>query len=387
MSQMLDYEAALKEFEAGRVRPVYLLYGEEPFLFDELVAAARRRLTPRGLEDFNINRFDGAVVAPSEVAIAAETLPFMAEKRLVVVSEARFFRPSRRKPGPSTSAESGAGEPGDEDDRGEQDEGEAAGAEGATSGAVPGADAEMAALLAYLASPSPTTCLVFTLTSGRERRLPDPDRRLKVTRAVEKAGALVNCAKLKDWQAARWASQRAAASGRSLDQATALELVHTVGDDLRTVAEELKKVCLYASAKAAISAADIAAVASPTAERRGWDLVDALGYRRRDEAIDLLRALDRQGVHPLAVMGLMTMQLRRLLKARAMLDESRDQAAVAAALGLPPFLAGRLVEQARGFTAEELIGALAKTFETDLLIKTTETEPALAVELLLLDLV
>jgi DNA polymerase-3 subunit delta len=396
MSQTLGYEAALKEFEGGAIRPVYLLFGEEPFLFDELVAAARRRLTPPGLEDFNFSRFDGATVAPSEVTSAAETLPFMAEKRLVVVGEARFFRPGRRKAAQSAKAGSGRSgaepaepdpEVGEEEAEGDAAAGESAAAAGVGSSPASSSEAEPNALLSYLASPSPTTCLIFTLTSGRERRLPDPDRRLKVTKAAERAGALVNCAKLKDWQAARWAAQRAAGAGKQLDQGAALELIHTVGDDLRTVAQELQKVALYTGDRPVITPGDIAAVASPTAERRVWDLVDALGYRRREQALELLRALDRQGVHPLAVMGLMTMQLRRLLKTRVLLDAETDQAGIAAALGVQPFLVGRLVEQGRGFTAEELIRAISRTFETDLLIKTTETDPALAVELLLLDLV
>lgn len=389
MSQPLKAEEALKEFERGQFRPVYLLYGEETFLFDELIGLARQKLTPPGLEDFNLNKLDGAAADGRDIAAAAETLPFMADRRLVLVIEARFFRPGRRK---ASAARGAADDEGDAaeaaDEAGEGQSADRADARGSGDGEDAGDEgAGDHALLNYLANPSPTTCLIFTLTSDRERRLPDPDRRRKVTKAVEKAGALVQCARLKDWQAARWAADRAKRLGKKLDQNVALELVHTVGEDLRTVASELQKLALYAGDGPAITAGDIAAVASPTAERRVWDLLDALGYRRRGEALDLLRALHRQGVYPLAVMGLVTMQLRRLLRARALMDAGKDPAAVTAALGLQPFLASRLVEQARGFTTAELTAALTRVFETDLKIKTTEVDPALAVELLLLELV
>lgn len=386
MSQ-LKAEEAVKEFERGQFRPVYLFYGEETFLFDELVGLAKRKLTPPGLEDFNFNKLDGATADPRDVAAAAQTLPFMADKRLVVVAEARFFRPGRRKDEAAAedAAEDGAGD------------GPAAPA-GQAASTNPAASANRIAdeggegggeqaLLDYLADPSPTTCLIFAQTSDRERRLADPDRRRKPTKAVEKAGALVQCARLKDWQAARWAADRAKAAGKKLDQSAALELVHTVGEDLRTVASELGKLVTYAGEDAAITIADINVIASPTAERRVWDLLDALGYRRRGDALGLLRALYRQGVYPLAVMGLITVQLRRLLKTRALLDAGKDPSAVAAAMGLQPFLATRLIEQARGFTAGELTAALTRVFETDLRIKTTEVDPAMAVELLLLELV
>jgi len=407
MSQLLKAEEALREFERGQFRPVYLLYGEESFLFDEIVGSARRKLAPPGLEDFNLNRFDGAVADGRDIAAAAQTLPFMAERRLVLVTEARFFRPARRRAvrdaeeaeggaatdetreGPTEGRPSGGGDAGG-DPGGDPGGGDAGGdPSGVELPAESDGDdgAGESALLAYLADPSPSTCLIFTLTSDRERRLPEPDRRRKMTKAVEKVGALVQCARLKDWQAARWAVERAGRFGRRLDQETALELVHTVGEDLRTIASELQKLILYVGRAESITVQDIAAVASPTAERRVWDLLDALGYRRRGEALELLRSLYRQGVHPLAVMGLLTMQLRRLLRVRALMDAGKDQAAVAAGLGLPPFLTARLIEQARGFTSVELTAALTRVFETDLMIKTTEVDPAMAVELLLLQLV
>ncbi len=372
MSQ-LKAEEALQEFERGQFRPVYLLYGEEAFLFDEFVGLAKRKLTPPGLEDFNFNKFDGAAADARDIAAAAQTLPFMADKRLVIVAEARFFRPGRRK-------DEAASADGDGEDGGGRGSADAAADDAGEGSGEP-------ALLEYLANPSPTTCLIFTQTSDRERHLADPDRRRKVTKAVEKAGALVQCARLKDWQAARWAADRAKAVGKKLDQNAALELVHTVGEDLRTVASELVKLMTYAGDSPAVTTADIAAIASPTAERRVWDLLDALGYRRRGEALELLRALYRQGVYPLAVMGLITVQLRRLLKTRALIDAGKDPSAVAAAMGLQPFLATRLIEQAGGFTTAGLTAALARVFETDLRIKTTEIDPAMAVELLLLELV
>ena len=89
----------IKEMQAGKVRPVYLLCGEEQFLVETTLKQMLENLLSPETRDFNLTHLDGAEVSVREILSTAEVYPMMANWRVVVVSEATVFK---RQQGPSS---------------------------------------------------------------------------------------------------------------------------------------------------------------------------------------------------------------------------------------------------------------------------------------------
>jgi len=74
----------------------YILHGEDEFSRAEQVAAFKEKIGDATVRDFNVTVLDGRKLTLAELRLAADSVPFMADKRLVVVeASARFHRPAR----------------------------------------------------------------------------------------------------------------------------------------------------------------------------------------------------------------------------------------------------------------------------------------------------
>ena len=89
----------IKEMQTGKVRPVYLLCGEEQYLVESTLKQMLENLLSPETRDFNLTNLDGAEVSVREILSAVEVYPVMADWRVVVVSEATVFK---RQQGPSS---------------------------------------------------------------------------------------------------------------------------------------------------------------------------------------------------------------------------------------------------------------------------------------------
>lgn len=80
------------DIKANEFKPVYLLYGDEPYLKkqyeDKLIKAIVSDDT------MNYSYFDKESVSVKEIMSIGDTLPFFAEKRLIVVENSGFFKSS-----------------------------------------------------------------------------------------------------------------------------------------------------------------------------------------------------------------------------------------------------------------------------------------------------
>jgi DNA polymerase-3 subunit delta len=141
--------------------------------------------------------------------------------------------------------------------------------------------------------------------------------------------------------------------------------VALAGGGLRDLAHEVEKVAAYVGDRAVVTPADVAAVASRLGEASIFTLVDAVGGGQMATA---LRALhDNLATHePLQVLFMIARQFRLILRAHHLAGRG---GAVADRLGVPPFVARKVTEQARRFRAGQFPGIFAALEEADRAIK------------------
>ena len=86
----------LREIQADKVLPVYLLCGEESFLIEGTLKQMLDHLLPPETRDFNLTFLDGADITTREILSQVDLYPVMSKWRVVVVRDAPFFKTQQR---------------------------------------------------------------------------------------------------------------------------------------------------------------------------------------------------------------------------------------------------------------------------------------------------
>jgi DNA polymerase-3 subunit delta len=313
--------------------PVVLIEGPQASLRDAALAELRSRVLAGAPRDFNEDRFDFTVAGtePAAVVGAARTLPMMARARLVLVR--------------------GVGEKG---------------AEKFTDGA----------LLEYLEAPLASTCLVLEAASV--------DKRQRWVKRVGKIGRVIDCSgPSRPADVRRWIETRLAQRGARAGSGVAAALFDLVGADLDRLSLEVEKLCLFAGEKGEIDADSVTELVGQLRPRALYELTDAIGERRLTNALRLVAELSLQGEPPLVLVAALANHFRRLLRAREI--RPLEAAEVQKRLGLHPFAAQKIVDQARRFDLRRLQSCLNAVRRTDVALKGgLPIAPRLALEQLVL---
>lgn len=294
---------------------IYVIAGKERYLAHQ--ACERLQDTILGKDkDLGLSSFEGKNVEPAAVLDELRTLPFLAPMRVVVVDQADTFVSDNR-----------------------------------------------ALLEKYFTQPSPTGVLILICETWR--------RTTRLAKMLGKVGKLIPAEVLKGQALANWVTQQARGLGKTVAPATVHSLIQLVGSDTGRLAGELEKLALYSGSRPAIAVEDIEQLCGPTAEQSIFLINDLIAEGRTEQALrtlDRLLRYDRSAEY--SMVGVMAFSLRRLNKARAMLDAGRKPADVLRACGVYPGLAERFMRQVQRFSAPKLKQLLTGLAEVDYANKT-----------------
>lgn len=315
----MNFQAFFDSLKAGKPAGLYLFEGTEEYVKAQALARLGQVMLPPGMEAMNLTELDNP--AADELIAAAETLPFLAERRLVVVRDCDALTASKKTD-----------------------------------------DTKADALAAYVEKACPSTCLVFAVRGKA-------DARRKLYLALKKHGALVDFSPMPDADAAAWAVRSLRALGKRMEPATAQKLVFTVGNDAALLRQEMDKLAAYTGERDAIEDADIDAVCVKTLECSVFELVDAQVAGRYAQAFTLLQNLLLGGEDRFMVLSMLLRQYRILYHMRCLIEEGAPQAQQAGLLGIPPFAVGRTQAQARRYPKANLKAAYDYLFELEYRLK------------------
>lgn len=341
----MDYRAVMASLERGVVAPVYLLTGEEILLRERLLKKFQEKLLPKEMADFNLDIVDGKEISSESIANFASTLPFMSDKRIVIVNNAEVFKTKKKAGKEKEDADTGG------------DEG----------------------LVAYLENPSTSTCLIFVCTEG-------VDKRKKIYKAVEKNGQVVNIDPPKGAELLTWIERQVNAQGKQIDRGAVEFLASAVGGNLAQLEQEVDKLITYISARMRIELEDAQLLVTKSVESTIFQLVDAVGERKYANALGVLKEMIFLGEPPVRIVIMIARQFRLILQAKVLQEKGCNPKEIAAQLQVAPFVAQKCLGQGRNFTEAELKQALGYLLQLDLNIKTGQIEPVLGLEMALVQI-
>lgn len=347
----VSYEDAAGYVEKGKIRPVYLIFGEEDFLQEKLVGKIKAAWLTDALPEFNFSREDGIKMTAAQAADLANQLPFMASRRLVLIENPGFIPCSSGKGDKGPKEDGGSVEETDEDTNPSEGAEEAMGESLAAGRTGRGAKASKNAgqeFLDYLTAPADSTCLILWCRKGK------PDRRNKLVSTVEKLGGLVEIPALKTEEALRELRHLAAASGKKFGPGALEHLARYSRPSLRIIAGELEKIITYGGDVGTLDLRMVQAVMTPSLEADIFALVDALAQKKSTQAIGQLRGLLTRGEPPLRILFMMVRQFRLIFRAKIYLQKGRHRKQLAADLDCSPFVAEKAASQSANFNFEDL---------------------------------
>jgi DNA polymerase III subunit delta len=246
-------EDLLSDLAAGRLDPIYVLHSEHPILIERVLGAIRDAAVPPAARGFNYDVVEGKPTGARIVALA-QTLPMMAQRRLVYVRDLS---------------------------------------------AMPADEAEP--LLAYLARPNPST--VVAAVAGKI------DKRIKLYAQLAKKGYLHVLEAPR--QLAPWLRAEAKQHGVQLEPAAVTRLIDAVGDDLSRLALSVEQLGLYAG-KRPVSSDDVDELIADTRERTVFELTDAIGAADLPRALTAVAALVDQRESAVGVVVMLARHIRQL---------------------------------------------------------------------------
>lgn len=342
-----------------------LLHGPDEFSAHEELA----RLHATGGFEHNQDTFSGADADLATIRNICDTMPFLSEKRLVVLEGL---------PKPKRGAKDEDDETTDGKDEKEPQQAPASGRgkKGKDSALGPRAFAQ--ALADYVPSLSETTVLVVLVPEVLEATHP-------LLKAAQRHGSVKTFTPLRGSQLEDWLARRARAREAKLTPDAARLLVNTVGDDLRLLAGEVDKLSTYVGAGSSIGTAEVQLLTPVARQSRVFDLTDALARRDRPRALELLHELLANGESALGIVALAAFQTRALLQVKLLAERGMGAWQIAQAAGLAPFVAEKSLPLARQFSISQLEDAHRALLEVDTALKRSRMTPEMALDLFILE--
>mgnify|MGYP002626224667 FL=1 len=160
-------------------------------------------------------------------------------------------------------------------------------------------------------------------------------------------------------------------------------MIDRVGTDMSNISTELEKLICYCIDRDEITEADIEAVCANWLTNRIFAMTDAIVEKNQKRAIDLYYDLLALKEPPAKILALITRQFNLMLQVKEMYTNRRDNASIASAVKLAPFLVGKYINWSKGYTYEELKEALELCATNDEAVKTGKLDYVISVEMVI----
>lgn len=84
-------KSVVEDIKKGSFKPVYLFYGEEAYLKQQYKNRLKDAVLPEG-DTINLSIYSGKGIDVEEMIAQADTMPFFAEHRLLLIEDSGFFK-------------------------------------------------------------------------------------------------------------------------------------------------------------------------------------------------------------------------------------------------------------------------------------------------------
>lgn len=330
-----------KEIKQKKLQSIYLLLGREAFLMQETVQLIINAALNDEEKDFNLSIYDMEETSIDTAIEDAETLPFMGEKRVVIIKNPFFLTSEKKKEK---------------------------------------VEHKLDKLEQYLNSPAPYTILLFVAPYEKL------DERKKITKLLKKQSIVLEMNSLSEKDTIEWITEMAEQEVVYFSKEAIDELMVLTAGDLMILNQELKKISTYVGEGGQVSPDIIRLLVPRTLEQNIFELIDNVIHRRSSEALRIFYDLLKNNEEPIKILSLLVNQFRLILQVKELSGTGYGQQQIANTVKVHPFRVKLALQQAKLFNSDELAKILLELAEADYQMKTGKKDKQLVLELFLLKL-
>ena len=315
-----------EDIKSGNFKSAYLLCGEEAYLKVQYKNKLLKALNPDD-DTMNFNHYEGRNIDVKELIDLCETMPFFADRRVVLLEDTGFFK-------------------------NKCDE-----------------------LADYMKELPDYLCLVFVED--------EVDKRSKMYKAVKSCGRIGEFARQDEKTLMQWAAGILKREGKNITQRDMELLLTMTGIDMGNLRMELEKLITYTGDRNVVTRADIKEVCTTQTQNKIFDMVRAVTEKNQKRALDLYYDLLTLKEPPMRILFLLAKQFRQLLLVKEYTEEGVAQPEMASRLGVPSFVVRNIASCARSYRISELRQAVTDFVDAEEAVKTGRLQDVLSVELLI----
>ncbi len=315
------------DIKQGSFKQFYLLYGEERYLRRQYRERLKNALCDDG-DTMNVHFYEGKDISVGEIIDLAETLPFLANRRVIFLNDSGLFKSGGEK------------------------------------------------MAEYLADPNETTFFVFTES--------EVDKRSKLYKIVQSKGHAAEFSTQDESTLKRWIAGVLARDGKKITENTVQLLLAKTGTDMDNIQMELEKLTCYCMERDVVTDEDVETICTTRITGRIFDMINAIADKKKEQALGLYYDLLALKEPPMRILFLIARQCNLLLQAKELKAKGYDNRTMASKLGVPPFAAGKYLAQSSRFSSAALLRAVQQCVEAEEAVKSGRMNDQMSVEILIL---
>lgn len=320
-------KSIIEDIKNQEFKKAYLFFGTEAYLKQQYRDKLCKALNPEE-DTMNFSRFEGKGLNEGEIIDLAETMPFFAPRRIILLENTGFFKNKADK------------------------------------------------LADYMANLPDYLCMIFVEN--------EVDKRSRMYKAVQKQGKAVEFTTQDGNTLTRWVLGMLKKEQKKITKADLELFFSKTGNDMGNIEREMEKLLCYTMEKEVITTEDIEEVCTTQVTNQIFDMVRAVTGRQQKKALDLYYDLLALKEPPLKILALIAREFNMMLQVKALNDQGCDVKTIASRTGLRDFAVRKYLPLIRWYTLSQLQNAMADCTATETDVKTGRLSDTMSVELLII---
>ncbi|MCR5355631.1 MAG: DNA polymerase III subunit delta [Lachnospiraceae bacterium] len=316
-----------EHIKSGQFKNAYLLYGDEDYLKvqyrDKLVDALLA-----GGDKMNLSKFEGKDINVGEIIDLAETLPFFAERRVIVIQDSDLFKSSND------------------------------------------------AFADYLKNIQETTAIVCVETNV--------DKRNKAFKAIKDIGFVEEETMPNEHILQTWIMGNAKREGKKMTNDAWNEFLNRTGDNMDHMDREFKKLISYCYESDTINKEDVEAICTKQVETKIFDMINAIASKKLDVVMDLYHDMLSAKEPPMRILFMIVRQFNQMYVMKDLAANGITNREIASKMKMSDYIVRKNFEAAKGFKVDQIRSLLEDAADTEWRVKTGQLDEQLAVEMLMI---
>lgn len=317
-------------------KSIYLFYGTDTFIIKSKI---NNIINKYNVDEFNVSNYDMEEVNLSDAVNDASTIPFMSDKKIIVVRNAFFV--STEKPKKVI-------------------------------------DHDIDALKRYIDNPVEETILILAAPYSKL------DERKAITKEIMKKAEVVKCEPLKDADMSNWIKRQVGKNNMTIDNDALREFLKRVESNTEVLVSETTKLLNYTEGMDKIDLDIIKKVITKNVEDNVYEITNMILENNQGKALEIYNDLVMHNEDPLRILGILVTKYREILHVKHLIKQGKDKTDVARYYNASSGRAYYMMKNANSVKLPIVEKHLRKLEEIDYQIKSGQIDKRTGLELFIL---